>query len=121
MGSERKSQPPNKLTDFDGPKTSRPEMAGFEPRTYFCVFLLGEDRSLGQNLRIFGEKMSISTGEWMPRTALLRAVPSNSTTEPPLANNKGADFIRLKSVAPPPSHFWGSENRSLYRRGIRYF
>lgn len=51
--------------------------------------------------------MSISTGEWMPRTALLRAVPSNSTTEPPLANNKGADFIRLKSVAPPPSHFLG--------------
>lgn len=83
MGSERKRPArPTSSQTLAAQKSAVREMAGFEPRTYFLRFLVRRG-PLGQNLRIFEEKISISTGKWMPRTALLRAVPSDSTTEPP--------------------------------------
>lgn len=121
MGSERKRPAPQQAHRLWWPKNQPSGNGWIRTQNLFLRFLVRRGSISGTESQNFWRKMSISTGEWMPRTALLRAVPSNSTTEPPLANNKGADFIRLKSVAPPPSHFWGSENRSLYRRGIRYF
>lgn len=61
MGSERKRPaPPTSSQTLAAQKSAVREMALFEPRTYFLRFLVRRG-PLGQNLRIFGEKISIST------------------------------------------------------------
>lgn len=91
MGSERKRPaPPTSSQTLAAQKSAVREMVLFEPRTYFLRFLVRRGSISGTESQNFWRKNFHFYWKMDGRrTALLRAVPPDSTTESPLANNKG--------------------------------